>query len=403
MTKRKLTHLLLIVLAILTMLAFSACSEIPVDGTNDDSTNSENLPIEEEPQGVTWSFNKATGTLTISGKGNMEDYEGMIFINGLVTNTPWNEKVELIKRVVIKEGVASIGNWAFGGCENLKSIEIPDSVTSIGYEAFYGCESLKYNKKDGVKYLGNKNNPYVVAVEADKNITSVVLPKTVKFIYYNVFEHCSSLISIEVDDGNTVYHSDNNCLIETAGKTLILGCQNSTIPDDGSVTKIDSYAFNDCSSLTSIDIPDSVTIIGAYAFAECGSLTSIEIPDSVTSIGYEAFRNCSSLTSINIPNSVTSIGSGAFYCCSSLTSITIPDSVTSIGNYAFSYCSSLASITIPDSVTKIGYGAFSYCSSLTDINYSGTKEQWATVNPENTASIPTGCVVHCTDGDIVTP
>ena len=172
-----------------------------------------------------------------------------------------------------------------------------------------------------------------------------------------------------------------------------------------SVTSIGERAFYDCSSLTSITIPNSVTSIEYRAFYGCSSLTSITIPNSVTSIGEQAFLYCSSLTSITIPNSVTSIGSSAFNGCSSLTSIivekgnsiydsrencnaiietatntliagcqntTIPNSVTSIGDFAFSGCSSLTSITIPNSVTSIGVCAFRNCSSLTSIICLGT-------------------------------
>ena len=114
-------------------------------------------------------------------------------------------------------------------------------------------------------------------------------------------------------------------------------------------------------------IPDSVTSIGRYAFYECSSLTSVTIGNSVESIGNNAFYECSSLTSATIGNSVTSIGNGAFQNCSSLTSVTIGNSVTSIGRYAFSGCSSLTSVTIPDSVTSIGRSAFSGCSSLTSV------------------------------------
>ena len=108
-----------------------------------------------------------------------------------------------------------------------------------------------------------------------------------------------------------------------------------------------------------------VTRIGDYAFNECSSLTSVEIPSSVTSIGSSAFRNCSNLASVDML-SVTSIGNDAFLHCSSLTSVDMP-SVTSIGSSAFSDCSSLASVNIP-SVTSINYSAFYLCSSLTYVN-----------------------------------
>ena len=135
-----------------------------------------------------------------------------------------------------------------------------------------------------------------------------------------------------------------------------------------SVTKIGNGAFQDCSGLTSITIPNNVTSIGSSAFSSCRGLTSVTIPNSVTSIGNNAFSGCSSLTSVNIGNSVTTIGGSAFYNCSGLTSVTIPNSVTSIGSYAFSDCSGLTSITIGNSVTSIGNYAFSECSSLTSVN-----------------------------------
>ena len=134
-----------------------------------------------------------------------------------------------------------------------------------------------------------------------------------------------------------------------------------------SVTSIGDKAFDDCSSLTSVTIPNSVTSIGECAFGLCSSLTSITIPNSVTSIEYRAFYYCSSLTSVTIGNSVTSIGYWAFEGCSSLTSVTIGNSVTSIGERAFQNCSSLTSITIPESVTSIGYQSFIGCSSLKNI------------------------------------
>ena len=101
------------------------------------------------------------------------------------------------------------------------------------------------------------------------------------------------------------------------------------------VTSIGSYAFEDCTSLTSVVIPNSVTSIGGVAFYNCTSLTSVVIPNSVTSIEFSAFNKCRGLTSIEIPNSVTSIGSYAFLGCTSLTSVVIGSSVTSIGEDVF--------------------------------------------------------------------
>ena len=135
--------------------------------------------------------------------------------------------------------------------------------------------------------------------------------------------------------------------------------------DNLPVTGIGDNAFNGCSGLTSITIPNSVTSIGGGAFGYCSGLTSVTIPSSVTSIGGGAFYNCNSLTSITISGSITSIGVNTFYNCSSLTSISIPSSVTSIGDYAFSDCSSLECITIPNGV--IGNSAFSGCTDLTSV------------------------------------
>ncbi|MDE5755387.1 MAG: leucine-rich repeat domain-containing protein, partial [Oscillospiraceae bacterium] len=127
------------------------------------------------------------------------------------------------------------------------------------------------------------------------------------------------------------------------------------------------WAFNNCSALESITIPDGVTSIGDSTFQNCVSLKTITIPDSITSIGDYAFDGCSILASVTIPNSVKSIGYSAFYGCYALTSVTIPDGVISIDTYAFNGCSSLKSITLPESVTSIGGRSFCDCSSLKSI------------------------------------
>ena len=270
---------------------------------------------------LTWKLYE-DGKLTISGTGAMKDYD-----NGDNRSPVYNNSD--VKKIVIEDGVTSVGDYAFRSCNNLTSITIPDSVTSIGNSAFERCIGLSsVTIPDSVTSIGNN------AFYACSTLTSITIPDGVTSIGYSTFSYCSSLTSI-------------------------------TIPD--SVTSIGSYAFKNCSSLTSITIPDGVTCIGYDMFAGCKSLTSITIPDSVTSIKNDAFKNCSSLTSITIPDSVTSIGDYAFQNCSSLTSITIPDGVTYIGYDMFAGCKSLTSITIPDSVTSIGESAFRGCTSLTSI------------------------------------
>ena len=195
------------------------------------------------------------------------------------------------------------------------------------------------------------------SVSGELTIPDTIEGKKVTSIGSWAFKDCSSLTSITIPEGVTSI--GNYAFEECSSLTSI------TIPD--SVTSIGQNAFDNCEKLANITIPEGVTSIEKYAFYGCSSLTSITIPDSVTSIGDSTFCGCSSLESITIPNSVTNIEKYAFYDCSSLTSITIPEGVTSIGSYAFYDCSSLTSITIPEGVTSIGSYAFQSCSSLTNI------------------------------------
>ena len=290
--------------------------------------------------------------------------------------------------VTIPECVTSIRDSAFSGCSSISSISIPDGVTRIGSGAFSGCSSLSsVSIPDGLTHIESWT------FEGCSSIKSINIPASVTKIGSDAFAYCGSLETITVESDNPVYHSNGNCLIETETKILILGCRNSVIPSDGSVEVICADAFEGCSLLTSIAIPESVTEIGYGAFRGCSSLVSIIIPNSVTSIGYWTFSECTNLSSVTIPNSVTEIGYGAFENCSSLSSIIIPEVVTKISDCTFSGCTNLSSVTIPNSVTEIGFEAFEDCSSLVSI-----------VIPEGVTSIGTQAFYECSNlSDVYIP
>ncbi|MCX4313632.1 MAG: leucine-rich repeat protein [Clostridia bacterium] len=270
-------------------------------------------------------------------------------------------KCKSLANVVISQGVNAIGSGTFNECVMLKSIIIPDSVTKIGTAVFRECVGLaNVSLGNGITEIGGS------AFYNCKSLESIAIPKGVSSVRSNIFRGCKALASITVDRGNSVYHSAGNCMIETATKTLVVGCKNSVIPDDGSVTAIGGNAFYD-SGLENIIIPSSVNTIGNYAFYNCEGLENIIIPSSVKTIGSNAFCLCSGLTSVVIEEGVTSIGDQAFRNCSNIVNITLPNTLESIKNDTFGSCRELKSIYIPFGVSSIEKGAFEYCKSLESI------------------------------------
>lgn len=350
--KKRLVSLLLAFSMMLTFLPVGAVTAFAEDPEWSCGANASNI--------VTAHFNSASGTLTFSGEGAMENYQTMHFV------APWKEISNQIKKIVIENGVTSIGsnafyqcsdmqatldlsdakaltsigNNAFYGCKKLTgSLEIPDSVTEIGAEAFLDCNNLSGNFElpEGLQSVGND------AFYNCYNLTGgLKLPDTVTSIGTGAFYNCANL------DGYLVLSS--------------------------SLTKIPKIAFNNCVNLKVEDklvIPSSVTVIEDAAFARCSSLTGdLEIPDTVTSIGNNAFYGCSSLNGyLTLPSQLTVIPSCAFWNCSQLKvqgGLKIPENVKSIGWGAFRGCAQLkGSLTLPKDIESIGRQAFYDCTGLT--------------------------------------
>ena len=310
-------------------------------------------------ESATWVLD-AAGTLTISGSGFMDTY------STYEHDQPWYAQREQIKTIVVEEGINKIGESAFEGCTNLESVSFPESLTTIGKYAFSDCVCLtQVDLPDAVSYIGiyafsGCKNLYSVTLPQDlcqlslgtfdgcSSLTNIFIPQWVEVIGNNVFRECKGLSEIIVDPNNRVYHSDGNCVIETASKELIIGCRTSVIPSDGSVTQIGDFAFS-AGAEGNIVIPNGVTRIGECAFANYSDLTgNIVIPGSVTHIGQYAFANCYRLNSVILEEGVISIGQNAFDSCTNMKSITIPSTLTDIGADVFSECRGLRDIRIAE-------------------------------------------------------
>ena len=349
------------------------------------------------------------------------------------THTVFNEKKVTVGTKVSLTATTNVGYTWLGWYDGEKVVS-ENRAYSFTMEAkdYALTAKWKINQYTLTIVYGNGQENKIITQDYNTEIESIVNPERA---YYD-FLGWDKTIPQAMPAENITITAKWESIFTLSGNTITgltaYGQANYTalnIPskiDGATITSINSFAFEECRSLTSVVIPDSVTSIGYSAFQYCYNLTSVVIPDSVTSIGDSAFRGCGSLEEITLPfvgasksatgyqavfgfifgyttRSISSIfisetsyhyynssndeyysyyipvslkkvtvtggkiGNYAFYNCSNLTSVVIGNGVTTIGAYAFAYCSNLTSVVIPDSVTGSGFYAFYGCDSLTSI------------------------------------
>ena len=276
--------------AVMTIMFISALSLI-VDDVSAESN--------ECGDSLTWDYDTGTKTLTVSGSGEMWNYDGW---GGNPSNyAPWNSLT--ILSVVIEDGVTSISDSAFFFNWSITSISLPNSLLYIGDSAFSMC-----------------------------SISTVTIPENVNTVGYSAFSGCTSLERINVTGPNFI--SDDGVLYSGDGRTLICypaGRQSNTYSILEGTTTIAEHAFYCCELLTSVTIPEGVITIGNEAFTICELLASVTIPNSMESIGDHAFGGCISLTEIRIPANIASIGNSAFALGSNSSHVTCEVHTTTEG------------------------------------------------------------------------
>ena len=301
-----------------------------------------NIPSKVEHIGNN-AFYGCDGLTSILVENENTKYDSRENCNALI-ETADNTIVLGCRNTVIPNTVTTIAENAFCGCIGLTTISIPSSVAYIGKYAFASCKDL-----NSLTLANGVTNIDEYAFAFCSALTSISIPSSVTTIGYRAFDSCSSLTEIQVESDNTVFDSreNSNALIRTADNTLIVGCQNTTIPN--SVTSIGELAFWNCINLASIVIPNNITSIGKCAFTGCTGLTSISIPNSVTSIEYCTFTDCSKLATVIIPNSVTKIGEGAFMRCSKLSDVyCYAEQIPETGNDIFGYSNYEATLHVQE-------------------------------------------------------
>lgn len=298
--------------------------------------------------------------------------------------------------VVIKDGIRGIANYSFSN-KNIRSIIMPDSVEYVCRGAFYNCMTSSIRLSASLKHIGdyafyncsNTNfggsNYDLVIPEGTvyigrsafyncSYIVSATIPGSVKTIGPYAFYRCALLgaaVEVETPTGENDEAGNPITTVVTIQGALVLGegietigdrafqdCSNMrTVVIPNSVTSLGSRIFYRCESLTSATLGSGITSISEYMFYKCIALESVQMPDTLESIGNYAFRGCEMLKSVNM-KAVDTIGRYSFYGCKALQELVLPEGLVSIGDYAFRGCTNVPSFVIPGSVTEIGKHAF---------------------------------------------
>ena len=332
--------------------------------------------------------------------------------------------ISTLTSVIIPKTVKIIRNGAFKDCSALKSIKIGGIIEQCGENAFTGTAITKpiYTGKNLVYYPSNMSEYKIdegteaileYAFSDCKDLTSIVIPASVKKVYANSFANCDKLESIAVAEGNKTIDSRNNCnaIVITNENKIIRGCKNSTIPNG--IKTIARIAFANI-GISKIEIPNSVTTIEDSAFYNC-ELSTITIPESVKEIGASAFiknkklavvnfnasnceamnekfppfTQCQSLTSVNFGDKVKVVPANSFMNCGELRYATLSNSVVEIGDKAFYECEMLSYMELPNSVEKIGNLAY-YESGISEPVHSEVLFAYMPTNYATEYSIPEG-------------
>ena len=229
------------------------------------------------------------------------------------------------EKVIIPEGIKTIGNYAFENCSSVKELIVPEGVTRLSTYSFVNCTGLtRVELPQSIEEIGG--------FYGCQALTTVIMPQKAIKICGSAFFNCISLESIVIPEG---------------------------------ITELGNGAFERCTGLKKVVLPQSMEKIGE--FNGCCSLESIQIPQNVKEIKSSAFKNCSRLKNVTIPEGVISIGSYAFQGCERLDNLHIPDSVKTIENGAFYGCSNLKKIHMPKKC-HVAKNAFTGCNSLESIN-----------------------------------